>query len=155
MVGPCHRRRHEASSSSRLWCARYVWVEPLFLEACRRPVRFEMGGIDHQPVRLSALGREFSEDAVEHAQAAPADEAIIDRLVRTVGGRRITPAQAVPDHEDDAAQDPPVIDPRDAVRQWEIRLNPAHLRLAQQPQLGHHQHLLGAAIESNDCRKRK
>ena len=75
-----------------------------------------MGGIDHQSLRLPALGSELGEDTVEHTQAAPADEAIVDRFVRTIGGRRIAPAQPVPDHENDAAHDPAIIDPRDAVR---------------------------------------
>ncbi len=92
-----------------------------------------MGGIDHQLIGLSALGGKLGEDAVEHTQAAPADKAVVDRIVRTIGGRRIAPAQPVPDYEDDAAHDPPIIDPRDAVRQWEIGLDPTHLRLAQHP----------------------
>ena len=44
----------------------------------------EVGGIDHQPVGFAALGRQRGEDPVEDAKAAPADEAIIDRLVRTI-----------------------------------------------------------------------
>ncbi len=114
-----------------------------------------MGGIDHQPIGLPALGSELGEDPVEHAQAAPADEAVVDRLVRPIVGRRIAPAQPVPDHEDDAAHDPPIIDPRDAVRQRKIRLDPAHLRLAQQPDFRQQQHLLNAALESTDPFQRK
>lgn len=87
-------------------------------------MRLEMGGVDHQLVGLTALGRQLGEDPVEHAQTAPADGPIVDRLVWAVTGRRITPAQSVPDHEDDAAHDPPVIDPRNAMRQREIRLDP-------------------------------
>lgn len=112
----------------------------------------EMGGIDHQLIGFTALGGELGEDAVEHAEATPPDKAIVDRLVRTIRGRRITPAQPIPDHKDDTACDPPVIDPRNAMRQWEIRLDPAHLRLAQQPQLGHEQHLLDAAIGAEGVR---
>jgi hypothetical protein len=41
------------------------------------------------------------------------------------------------------------------MRQWKIGLDPAHLRLAQQPQLGHQQHLPDAAIESTDRVQRK
>jgi hypothetical protein len=70
-------------------------------------------------------------------------------------GRRITPAQSIPDHEDDAAHDPPVIDPRNAMRQWEIRLNPAHLRLARHPDFRQEQWLLSATIESTEGRQRK
>ena len=98
-------------------------------------MRLEVGGVDHQPVGLAALGRQLGEDPVEHAEAAPANEPVIDRLVRPVAGRCIAPAQPVPDHENDPTHDPPIIDPRNAVRQGKIRLDPAHLRLAQQPQI--------------------
>lgn len=115
----------------------------------------EMCGIDHQPIGLPALGGKRGEDAVEHAQAAPANEPVVDGLVRAVTGRRISPAQPVPDHEDDAADDPAIIDPRDAMRQWKIRLDPTHLRLAQQPQIRQSQRLLSAAIESTEGHLRK
>lgn len=118
-------------------------------------MRLQVGGVDHQPIRLPALGGGLGEDAVEHAQAAPADEPVVDRLVRAITGRCITPAEPVPDHENNAAHNPPVIDPRNAMRQWKIRLNPAHLRLAQQPQLRHQQHLLDATVESADSPQRK
>ena len=80
------------------------------------------------------------------------DKAVVDRLVRTIGSRRITPAQAVPDHEDDATHNPPVIDPRDTVRQWKIGLDPAHLRLTQHPDFSQRQRLLSAAIELTEGR---
>src|SRR4051812_19752659 len=85
----------------------------------------------------AAFGRERGEDLVEHAQPAPAHEPVVDRLVRTVFAWRVAPTQAVPDYEDDAADHPPVIDPRYPVRQWEIRLNPAHLRLRNPDQIAH------------------
>jgi hypothetical protein len=59
-------------------------------------MRLEVGGVDHQPVRLGAFACQFGEDPVEHTQPAPADEAVVDRLVRAVGVRRIAPAQAIP-----------------------------------------------------------
>lgn len=107
-----------------------------------------MGGIDHELIGLCALGGELGKDAVEESQAAPADEPVVDRLVRAITSRRISPAQSVPDHKDDAAYDLTVIDPWNAMRQWEIGLNPAHLCLAQQPQLRHQQHLLDAVVAS-------
>jgi hypothetical protein len=42
------------------------------------------------------------------------DEPVVDRLRRAVLSRRITPAQTVPDDEDDAADDPAVIDPQNS-----------------------------------------
>jgi hypothetical protein len=47
-----------------------------------------MRGIDHQLIGLAAFRRQRGEDLVEHAQAAPADEPIIDRLVRAIVLRR-------------------------------------------------------------------
>jgi hypothetical protein len=76
---------------------------------------------------------------------------LVGLLLRALNAQ-VTGAKPLQVH---AAHDPPVIDPRNTMRQWEIRLDPAHLRLAQQPQLGHQQHLLGAAIELIDCRQRK
>ena len=96
-----------------------------------------MGRVDHQLVGLAALGRQPGEDPVEHAQSAPADEAVIDRLVRAVVPGRVAPAQAVANNEDDPRDYPPVIDPRNPVRKWEIWLDPAHLRLRQPNQITH------------------
>ena len=69
----------------------------------------ETGAVDHEPVRLARLAREAGEDAVEDAQAAPSDEAVVQGLVRGAGGWRIAPAQAVADDEDDAADHVAVI----------------------------------------------
>jgi len=63
-------------------------------------------------------------------------------------GRCITPAQSVPDHKDEAAHDPAIIDPRNAVPEWEIRLDPVHPRLAQRASFRQQQRLLSAAIEA-------
>ena len=74
-------------------------------------MRLEVSGVDHQPVGLAALGRQACEDPVEHAKPAPADEPVVDRLVRAILGRGVSPAQAVPDDKYDPADDPAVIDP--------------------------------------------
>jgi hypothetical protein len=100
-------------------------------------MRLQVGCIDHQLVRLPALRRERCEDLVEHAEPAPADEAVVDRLRRPILNRRVAPPQAVPDGEDDAADDPPIIDPRNIVRQRKMRLDPAHLRLRKLDQITH------------------
>ena len=44
----------------------------------------EMGGIDHDPVRSVGLACQLGEDAIEHAQSAPVDKAVADRLVQPV-----------------------------------------------------------------------
>src|SRR6202789_1631827 len=92
-------------------------------------MRLEMRGVDHHSLRPPALVRQRCENLVEHPQAAPANEPVIDRLMRTILGRGVTPAKPIPDHEHDGAHNPPVIHPRDAVRQRKIALDPAHLAL--------------------------
>ena len=79
-------------------------------------MRFQMGGVDHQPGRFAGLARQFGKNLVEHAEAAPAHEPIVDRLMRAVLTRRVAPAQTVPDDEDDPTDHPPVINPRNPVR---------------------------------------
>src|SRR6202451_3234941 len=71
----------------------------------------QMRGVDHDPLRLAALAGQFGENLVEHAQAAPAHEPIVDCLVRAIVGRSIAPAQPVLDHKHDRADDPPVLKP--------------------------------------------
>ncbi len=77
----------------------------------RRSVRLQMGRVDHEFRRLGAALCRLDEDAPEHAQPAPADEALADRLVRPVAWRNVAPPQAIADDEDDAADDPPVNPP--------------------------------------------
>jgi len=52
-------------------------------------VCLQVGGVDHQLLGSAALDRQRREDLVKHAEAASADEPVVDRLVRTVAGRRI------------------------------------------------------------------
>src|SRR3546814_19873712 len=80
-----------ALSSGHLWCVRYVGVHPLFEQAGCRPMGLQMGRIDHQLIRLPTLGSPRSEYLVEHAEPAPSDEAVVDRLGWAVFGRRVTP----------------------------------------------------------------
>src|SRR4029077_3103058 len=98
---------------------------------------FQMGRVDHQPARRASLARQFGENLVEHAKTAPAHEPIVDRLMRTVLARSIAPAQSISDDEDDPAHYPTVINPGNAMRQWEKWLDPAHLRLGEQEQISH------------------
>ena len=55
-------------------------------------MRLQMRSVDHDPLGLAAPARQFGEDLVEHAQPAPADEPIVDRLVRAVFARRVAPS---------------------------------------------------------------
>jgi hypothetical protein len=56
-------------------------------------VSLEVGGVDHQPVRLAAPGGQHGEDLVECPKPALADEPIIDGLVRAVVRGRVAPAR--------------------------------------------------------------
>ena len=78
---------------------------------------FEVRGVDHQLIGLAALCSQRREDPVEHAHPAPADEPVVDRLVRPVVAERIAPAQAILDDEDNPRNDPPVINSGVPVRQ--------------------------------------
>lgn len=91
-----------------------------------------MRRIDHDALGFRSFPGKPDENAVEHAEPALANEAVVERLVRPVAGWRVLPLQAVADHVDDAAHHPPVIDTRNPVRQREKRRYPRHLALAQQ-----------------------
>ncbi len=69
-----------------------------------------MRGVDHQLVGLAHLTDEPREDAVEDAMSAPAHEAVIECLVRTVGGGRIAPAPTIADNVNDTGDDALIID---------------------------------------------
>jgi hypothetical protein len=73
---------------------------------------FEVGGVDHQLLRLVALGRQFGEDLVEHVQPAPADESVVDRVDRAIVRWRTSPPKAIPDHGLDPRERPPIIHSR-------------------------------------------
>ncbi len=66
-------------------------------------MRLEMCGIDHQHIIGIAGSSQSREYLVEHTHAAPADKAIIDRLVRTISSGGIAPAQSTPDDKDELA----------------------------------------------------
>lgn len=80
-----------------------------------------MSGIDHDALRFGPLAGKAGEDAVKHPEPAPADETVVERLVRAVAFGRVLPLQAVLDDIDDAAHHPPVIHPRHAMSQGEER----------------------------------
>ena len=87
-------------------------------------MRLQVGRVDrHRPGRL-ALGGQSGENAVEHAGLAPPHKAIVERFMRAVAGRRITPHQTRTDDVDDAADHLAVVDPRDTahlVRQQRLK----------------------------------
>lgn len=86
-------------------------------------------------IRFRPFSCERGEDAIEDAEPAPADEAIIERLGRPVLLRGVLPLRAVLDDVDDPADYPAIVHPRHAMRQKKMRGNPRHLRFAEKKQI--------------------
>lgn len=82
-------------------------------------MRLEVSGIDHDRVRLPGLARQFGEDPIEQAEAAPEDEPVVDGLVRPIALGRIAPHQLVLDDIDDPRHNPPVVNSRNTPRKRE------------------------------------
>jgi hypothetical protein len=97
-----------------------------FEQACSSAVGFQVGCVNHQPIRLACLARQLGEYLVEHTKPAPPDKPIVDRLVQAVTRWCITPAQPIPDDKDNPADHPPVINPRNPMRKRKERCNPVH-----------------------------
>ena len=75
-------------------------------------------GLDRGQQQGLGLGIAHSQPlhhAREHAALAPALPPVVQRLMRTIGTGRISPAQSIALDEDDAAEHPPVIHSRPAV----------------------------------------
>lgn len=100
-------------------------------------VRLQVSGIDHQLSGFATTFFKFQKDAPKHAQLAPADEAVVDCPVWTIAWRDIAPPQSVTNDKDDAADHPPVIHKRDAVREWEERRYARHLSIGKKDHLDH------------------
>jgi hypothetical protein len=107
--GPGRRRPRAVSSSGHLLCVRYTGKEPLFDQAGRCAVGLQMGRIDHEFFGSAASSGQLDENPPEYAQRGPADEAVVDCLVRPVAWWPIAPPEPVADHEDDPADHPAVI----------------------------------------------
>jgi hypothetical protein len=78
------------------------------------------------------------DDAVEHTHPAPADQVVVERLVRGVAGWRVAPLQTLADDMDDAADVTAIVQPWHAAREREVRPDPPHLgRDEQERRLSH------------------
>ena len=103
-------------------------------------MRLEVRRVDHDHLMRVACGRQGGENPVEYPRPAPSNEAIIQGFGWTVARRRIAPHQAVPDHMDDPADHPTVINTLDApflVRKKS--LEPLELGVRQPKMMGLHQ----------------
>ena len=81
-----------------------------------------MRGVDHDPLGLAAIVRQRCEN-VERTQTAPANEPIVDRLVRVIHRlvrvilcRRVAPAKPILDHKHNRAHDSAVVNPGDTAQ---------------------------------------
>jgi len=82
-------------------------------------MRLEMRRVNHSTLWLRPLAGECCKNAIEDAEPTPADEAVVERLMGTIAGRRVLPLQAFADHVNNAADDSPVVDPRHTVATME------------------------------------
>jgi len=77
------------------------------------------------------------EDRVENPRPAPAYEAVVQRLVRPIGLRRVFPLKAVPSDRDDPADHPHIIHLRNAVGDRAMQFDPVQPLPGQQKHLTH------------------
>jgi hypothetical protein len=106
-------------------------------QAGGRPVRFQVGRIDHDRLGILPLGGHRSEHLCKHTQSAPSYPSVIKRLRWTIFGGRIPPPQAIAIDEDYSTQNTLVVNARNPVRQWKERLQPLHLRIRQPEKITH------------------
>ena len=100
---------------------------PFFQQACRCSVRFEVSGVNHQSGCGAILLNKLSENFVKEPQPAPADKAVVKRLVWPILGRGVFPLQAVLDDINDPADDAPVINSRNTMRPGKVALDTGNL----------------------------
>ena len=74
-----------------------------------------MCGINHQACCGAVLLNKLRKNPVKDPQSAPADKTIVESFVWSILARSIFPLQAVLDDIDNAADDTPVIDSRNAM----------------------------------------
>jgi hypothetical protein len=72
----------------------------------------EMRGIDHHSLGRTCLACQGRKDAFEHTASAPADKAVIHRLVRAKATRRVLPLQPIADDIDNPANYATIVDTR-------------------------------------------
>ena len=112
--------------------------KPPFEQARCLAMRFEVRCVDHEALGLGPFTGECREDPVEDAEAAPTDEAVVERLVRSIILMRIFLLQAKLEDSDNAADETAIIDTGNAVYQRKEGLNPSHLALVQQKHVTPH-----------------
>jgi hypothetical protein len=102
-------------------------------------MRLERAWVDHRGLRSRAFGGQRGEDPVERADPAPAHETVAEGLVPAAGSGGASAHQPAPHETDDAADHPPVINPKHPARLiGQKRLQVRKLRLCEpQAMIGH------------------
>ncbi len=104
-------------------------------------------GVDEHLRGWSASRGQSLEDIDPDALGGPSDEAIVERLARTVGLRRVDPSTAGPQDMHDAADHPAIINPRlAACVGWQQRRETCELILGQPEMIAIH--LCGLPLET-------
>ncbi len=97
----------------------------------RRSVGFEIRRVNHHGCLLAVFCRQPGHHSREDAFLAPPLPTAVERLVRTIGSRRIAPPQADAIDEDKPAQHPLVICQGLLVSLGKERSQTGHLRVGQ------------------------
>ena len=102
-------------------------------------MRFDGGTVDENLRWRPACLRKRAKETDPDAFLRPSHEAIVERLLGAVFGRRIDPASARFEHMNDAADDAPVVNARLAARvRRQVGLDPGKLRVRQPEEIAIH-----------------
>jgi hypothetical protein len=100
-------------------------------------VCLQVGRVDHDGLFLAMFGSQADHHPREYAFVDPPLPPAVERLVRSLGIGSVPPAQPIAIDEDNPAQNPPVINPRLAVRLREERGELGHLLVSQPVKVAH------------------
>ena len=109
----------------------------------------DRGTVDQDLIGRSTGAGERLEDGHPDASPGPARVAIVERLARTVVGRRVDPTPSRLQDMDDAADHAAVVDPRLAPRVgWQMRLDSSELLVREPEKIAIHKRLPSGSRES-------
>jgi hypothetical protein len=100
-------------------------------------MRLQIGGIDHDGLRIGAIGGQAHHDPGEDAVIAATLSAIVEDLDRSIFPRRTVPAQAFAVDKDNAAQNPQLIHAWAVMALGKEQAKTRHVRLSQPEQVAH------------------
>ena len=131
-------RSRAALCSCRLLCDQSgAHAPPFSAHTGRGSMGLEVGRVDHHDLLFAMLRDQICQHPREDALLAPALPTTLERLVRTIGGRSITPAQAIAIDENYSAQHAPVVNSGLTVRLREKGLQTCHLRVGKPEKIVH------------------